>query len=51
MDAIVQTSDGHLWIGTQRGVARFNGVEFTVFWGDGTERPPAQLRAGAVRGS
>jgi PAS domain S-box-containing protein len=31
VQAVVQTSDGHLWIGTKEGLARFNGVEFTVF--------------------
>lgn len=36
VDAIVQTRDGHLWLGTQRGVAWFNGVEFTVLEGRGT---------------
>src|SRR5208283_171064 len=29
--AIVQTDDGYLWIGTPGGLARFNGVRFTVF--------------------
>jgi ligand-binding sensor domain-containing protein len=29
--AIIQTSDGYLWFGTQEGVARFNGQGFTVF--------------------
>jgi ligand-binding sensor domain-containing protein len=29
--AIVQTSDGYLWVGTFNGLARFNGVEFTRF--------------------
>jgi diguanylate cyclase (GGDEF)-like protein len=29
--AIDQTSDGYLWIGTQEGLARFDGVRFTVF--------------------
>ncbi|HEX4130330.1 MAG TPA: two-component regulator propeller domain-containing protein [Pirellulales bacterium] len=27
--AILQTSDGHLWLGTQAGLVRFDGVEFT----------------------
>ena len=31
VQAIVQTQDGYLWIGTQEGVARFDGVNFTVF--------------------
>ncbi len=29
--AIVQTRDGYLWIGTLDGLARFDGVRFTVF--------------------
>ncbi len=29
--AILQTSDGYLWVGTQQGLARFDGVRFTVF--------------------
>jgi len=29
--ALVQTRDGYLWMGTQEGLARFDGVKFTVF--------------------
>src|SRR6185503_18550585 len=29
--AIVQTADGYLWVATQDGLARFDGVRFTVF--------------------
>src|SRR5208337_954215 len=29
--AIAQTSDGYLWIATVTGLARFDGVNFTVF--------------------
>ena len=29
--AIVQTRDGHLWLGTQEGLVRFDGVRFVVF--------------------
>ncbi|HEY6248417.1 MAG TPA: two-component regulator propeller domain-containing protein, partial [Candidatus Angelobacter sp.] len=29
--AILQTSDGYLWLGTQEGLVRFNGVQFKVF--------------------
>src|SRR6267154_373624 len=28
---IFQTRDGYLWIATEGGVARFNGIQFTVF--------------------
>lgn len=29
--AVVQTHDGYLWVGTYNGLARFDGVHFTVF--------------------
>lgn len=29
--AIAQTSDGYLWLGTEEGLARFDGVRFTIF--------------------
>lgn len=29
--AVVQTRDGYLWVGTYNGLARFDGVRFTVF--------------------
>ncbi len=31
VSAICQTPDGYLWIGTQEGLVRFDGVRFTVF--------------------
>ena len=31
IQAIVQTRDGYLWLGTEEGLARFDGVRFTVF--------------------
>jgi ligand-binding sensor domain-containing protein len=31
IEAIVQTRDGYLWLGTQEGLVRFDGVRFTVF--------------------
>jgi ligand-binding sensor domain-containing protein len=31
IQAIVQTRDGYLWVGTQGGFARFDGVRFTVY--------------------
>lgn len=31
VDAIVQTPDGYLWLGTEEGLARFDGVRFKVF--------------------
>ncbi|HEU4511353.1 MAG TPA: two-component regulator propeller domain-containing protein [Pyrinomonadaceae bacterium] len=29
--AIAQTADGYIWIGTEEGLARFDGVKFTIF--------------------
>lgn len=34
---ILETRDGYLWVGTQAGIARFDGVRFTVF--DHTNTP------------
>jgi PAS domain S-box-containing protein len=31
VEAIAQTPDGYLWFGTENGLARFDGVRFTVF--------------------
>ena len=31
VNAIMQTGDGYLWLGTRDGLARFDGVRFTVF--------------------
>ena len=31
INALVQTRDGYMWLGTQGGLARFDGVRFTVF--------------------
>ena len=31
VDAILRTRDGYLWLGTQLGLARFDGVRFEVF--------------------
>src|SRR5215470_3686301 len=30
IQAILQTRDGYLWLGTERGLVRFDGVQFTV---------------------
>jgi signal transduction histidine kinase/ligand-binding sensor domain-containing protein len=42
--AVVQTRDGYLWLGTYNGLARFDGVRFTVF--DDNITP--ELRSGRV---
>jgi ligand-binding sensor domain-containing protein len=31
VQAIAQTGDGYIWIGTQEGLARFDGVKFDIF--------------------
>ncbi len=44
--AISQTDDGYLWIGTERGLVRFDGSNFTLI-----QRPtPNSLQIGPVRG-
>ena len=40
VNAIVQTSDGYLWIGTHSGLARFDGMRFAIF---DTRNTPAML--------
>jgi signal transduction histidine kinase/ligand-binding sensor domain-containing protein/CheY-like chemotaxis protein len=35
--AMLQTNDGYVWIGTEEGLVRFNGVEFKVFNKDNTD--------------
>lgn len=45
VNAIAQTPDGYLWCGTARGLARFDGVRFTVF---NPANTPA-LGAGRIR--
>ncbi len=37
IQAIIQTADGYLWLGTQEGLVRFDGVRFTVY--DRTNTP------------
>ena len=37
INAIVQTRDGYLWFGTYEGLARFDGIRFTVFNTQNTE--------------
>jgi ligand-binding sensor domain-containing protein/signal transduction histidine kinase len=43
--AIAQTKDGYIWIGTEEGLARFDGVKFTVF--DKQNTP--QLKSNYIR--
>jgi ligand-binding sensor domain-containing protein len=41
VNAILQTRDGYLWIATSGGLARFNGMTFTVFTKENTTGLPA----------
>lgn len=43
--AIIQTSDGYVWIATEEGLARFDGISFTVF----DKRNTEQLRSNDIR--
>src|SRR5579871_2566187 len=42
---LAQTSDGFLWVGTDEGLARFDGYEFTVFNKDHTSLPANSITA------
>ncbi|HWY78340.1 MAG TPA: two-component regulator propeller domain-containing protein, partial [Verrucomicrobiae bacterium] len=42
--SMVQTRDGYLWLGTLKGLARFDGIHFTVF----NERNTPELNAGEI---
>ncbi len=44
--ALFQTRDGYLWVGTLKGLARFDGVKFTIF--DTSNTP--QMAADAING-
>jgi len=43
VQAVTGTRDGYLWLGTQAGVARFDGVRFTVFDRSNTDEIKASL--------
>jgi ligand-binding sensor domain-containing protein/signal transduction histidine kinase len=45
VQAITQTADGYIWIGTQEGLARFDGVKFDIFDRENT----AQLKSNDIR--
>ena len=45
VQAIIQTRDGYLWLGTQEGLARFNGNNFVVFDRENTP----QLKSNDIR--
>jgi signal transduction histidine kinase/ligand-binding sensor domain-containing protein/CheY-like chemotaxis protein/HPt (histidine-containing phosphotransfer) domain-containing protein len=40
--AVARTPDGYLWIGTQEGLARFDGIHFTVFDSDNEPAIPSK---------
>jgi ligand-binding sensor domain-containing protein len=42
INAIAQTPDGYLWLATQEGLARFDGMTFTTF--DAAVKPPRSRR-------
>ncbi len=42
--SVVQTPDGYLWVGTQSGLARFDGVRFEVFDGNTPGLESRQIR-------
>src|SRR4026209_1607720 len=43
--SIAQTRDGYIWIGTEEGLARFDGIRFTVF----DKQNTAQLKSNYIR--
>jgi signal transduction histidine kinase/ligand-binding sensor domain-containing protein len=43
--AIAQTTDGYLWLGTDEGLARFDGYEFVVFNKDNGDLPGNSITA------
>ncbi len=45
ISAITQTSDGYLWLGTDEGLARFDGYEFTIFSRDHGDLPSNSVTA------
>lgn len=44
VQSVLQTRDGYLWVGTQEGLARFDGVRFRVW----DERTTPELRSSSV---
>src|SRR5271170_7731713 len=43
--AITQTSDGYLWVGTDEGLARFDGYDFVTFTKDDGSLPSTTITA------
>src|SRR5271165_5978981 len=50
--AVARTPDGYLWVGTQEGLARFDGVRFTTFdGGNGAALPDKHITVLMVDGA
>ena len=47
--SLVQTRDGYLWLGTNDGVVRFDGVRFTVYNAGNTRRSRATASSRSMR--
>src|ERR1700722_2011407 len=45
ISAIAQTADGYLWLGTDEGLARFDGYEFVVYSRDTGKLPSNSILA------
>jgi ligand-binding sensor domain-containing protein len=50
VNSIVQTRDGYLWLATEAGLARFDGVKFTVFDPQNTKELTVEDVRGLVEG-
>jgi len=48
INCLIQTRDGYLWIGTRHGLARFDGVKFTLFDRGNTPEFSRKEEGGAV---
>ena len=48
--AIAQTTDGYLWLGTDEGLARFDGYDFTIFNKANGDLPSNSITALAAAG-
>src|SRR6184192_3296033 len=44
INAIAQTPDGYIWLGTYEGLVRFDGVQFTIF----DKRNTNELKSNAI---
>ena len=50
INAVVQTPDGYLWLGTEEGIVRFDGVHFEVYDKNNVTFVPAPFSP-AIKGS